>query len=143
MSYFTNELSLQLPGVRYTDQSINILKFPDLGSTLVISRGAIEAGQTLESTFTAQIAALKATAPDFEEGPRATLRIGKTATIEAIETRTSFTQGEAHIHQYQLACQLPDDDLMVAFTYARAAPFEAHDTEFWTRIKQSIELVGA
>lgn len=142
MRYRSNELSLQLPGVRLTDQSLNILKFPDLESTLVISRGAIEAGQTLESTFTAQMAALKATAPDFEEVRRATLRIGKSDNIEAIETHTRFTQGEAHIHQYQLACRLPDD-LMVALTYARAAPFEAHDTEIWTRIKQSIELPGA
>ncbi|MFN3988618.1 MAG: DcrB-related protein [Rhodocyclaceae bacterium] len=142
MSYRCNELSLQLPGVRVIDQTLNILKLPDLGSTLIISRGALEPGQTLESAFATQMAALAQSAPDFQEERRAAMRVGHSGDIDAIETYIRFTQGEATVHQWQLACRRPGEDIMLALSYARTTPLEARDTEFCNRIKQSIELTG-
>ena len=49
MSYTTQELSLQLPGKDLQDSTINILRLNDLGTSLVITRGALGDGETLRS----------------------------------------------------------------------------------------------
>lgn len=143
MIYHTNDLRLPLPGTPFSDQTLNILKFPDLGSTLVITRGVIADGHTLESTFAAQLTALAQTAPGFQEEGRTNTRIGQSSGIDAIESRSQFMQGEVRIHQYQLACLMPAAGAMLALTYARTNPLEQRDADYWALIKQSIELAGA
>lgn len=143
MIYHTNDLHLPLPGTPFSDQTLNILKFPELGSTLVIARGVIADGQTLESTFAAQLAALAQTAPEFREEARATTHIGPSGSVAAVETRSTFMQGDVRIHQYQLACLSPATGAMLALTYARTRPLDQHDANYWALIKQTIELAGA
>jgi len=50
-SYLTSNLSLTLPDSPLEDLSLNILKFPELGTTLVVTRGIIAEGLTLAESF--------------------------------------------------------------------------------------------
>jgi hypothetical protein len=142
MDYRTNELSLHLPASP-TDHTINILKFAKLASTLVIGRGPIEEGKTLEASFNTQLETLARTAPEFKQDTREAVRVGKAGDIEAIETRNQFAQGKERIYQYQLACLLPDSKTMLALTYGKTKPLDARDAEHWALIKQSFEFSGA
>ena len=47
MTYRLNELQFQLPAGELQDASINILKFPALGTSLIVSRSLLGDGETL------------------------------------------------------------------------------------------------
>jgi hypothetical protein len=142
MDYRTNELSLSLTA-SHIDHTINVLKFSELASTLVISRGMMEEGKTLEASFNAQMEKLSRTAPEFKLLSRNVVRFGKANDIDAIETCNQFMQGKDRIHQYQLACVLPNSNTMLALTYTKASALDERDAEHWMSIKASVEFAGA
>ena len=47
MNYLINEAQFTLPDAAVQDASINILKFANLGTTLVVSRSPLAYGETL------------------------------------------------------------------------------------------------
>ena len=142
MDYQTNDARVTLPTPNLTDHTINIIKFPDLASTLVISRGHMESSQTLEASFNAQMDKLAKTAPDFKPGERRSVRFGKQGDIEAWETMNQFTQGKEKLQQYQLACQIPGTNIMLALSYGKTKPLDEQDAERWLSIKQSFEFAA-
>jgi hypothetical protein len=142
MDYQTNEGRVTLPTAGFTDHTINIIKFPDLAATLVISRGQMEKGQTLEASFNAQMDKLAKTVPDFKPGERRSVQFGKQGDIEAWETINQFTQGKEKLHQYQLASQIPGTNTMLALSYGKTKPLDEQDAERWLSIKQSFEFTA-
>lgn len=140
MDYQTNEARVALPTEGFIDHTINIIKFPDLASTLVISRGQMEKGQTLEASFNTQMDKLAKTVPDFKGGERQSVRFGKQGDIDAWETMNQFTQGKDKLQQYQLACQIPGTNTMLALSYGKTKPLDDEDAERWLSIKQSFEF---
>lgn len=59
MTYRINEFQFQLPAGELQDASINILKFPELGTSLIISRSFLTDGETLHSNFDDQLKRLE------------------------------------------------------------------------------------
>ena len=87
MSYTTQELSLQLPGQDLQDSTINILRLNDLGTSLVITRGALGDGETLRSHFEAQVAKLAKQVKDLRSSALQDVQVGPAQAIVALLER--------------------------------------------------------
>jgi len=152
MPYTTHDMSLSLPDSTVEDLSMNILKFPGLNTTLVITRGIIAEGLTLGESFDAQIKKLQQQSRHFQSQDRQEIRIGADGEIAAIEIENQLRRGEEKLWQYQLACQLPESGAatatgaagrMLALSYVKNAPLTEQDRQHWEAIKASVRLLDA
>jgi len=150
--YTTHDISLSLPDSPLEDLSMNILKFPELGTTLVITRGIIAAGLTLAESFDAQIKKLQQQSRAFQSRGRQEISIGADGDIAAIEIENQLTRGQETLWQYQLACQLPVSGTataagtagrMLALSYVKNAPLAEQDRAQWEALKASVRLLDA
>ncbi|WP_109513831.1 DcrB-related protein [Pseudomonas ovata] len=140
MTYRLNEFSFALPDTQVQDATINILKFGELGTSLIVSRSVLADGETLHSNFAAQLERLGQQVQDLRHEPVQTLHVGLNQEIEAIELRSQFSKGNEKIWQFQLALVLPDTRRMLALSYVKAQPLGAAEAAHWAGIKQSLSF---
>jgi len=107
MTYRLNEFQFQLPPSELLDATINILKFPELGTSLIVSRSLLAEGETLQSNLDDQLKRLEKQVQDLRCQPGATVRVGANQEVEAIELRSQFNKGNEKVFQFQLALVLP------------------------------------
>lgn len=137
MSYQIQEARFELPHSPVLDASINILKFPELGTSLIISRSTIGQDETLQSNFEAQLKKLQQQVLELRFHTPARTRLGAQGEIEAIELQSQFSKGGEQVFQYQLAFLKPGTRQMMAFSYVKPQPLGADDAAYWTALKQS------
>lgn len=142
MTYRINEFQFALPDSPLQDASINILKFPELGTSLIISRSFLAEDETLHSNFDAQLKRLEQQVKDLRYQPAQVIRVGFAQDIEALELRSQFSKGAEKVFQYQLALVLPGTRKMLALSYVKAQPLSNVEAEHWTTIKQSLQFDG-
>lgn len=140
MTYRLNEFSFTLPDPQVQDASINILKFGDLGTSLIVSRSVLGDAETLHSNFNTQLERLGQQVQDLRHEPLQTLHVGVNQEVEAIELRSQFSKGNEKIWQYQLALVLPGTRRMLALSYVKAQPLGAAEAAHWASIKQSLNF---
>lgn len=140
MTYRLNEFSFALPDPQVQDASINILKFGDLGTSLIVSRSVLGDAETLHSNFSAQLERLGQQVQDLRHEPLQTLHVGVNQEVEAIELRSQFSKGNEKIWQFQLALVLPGTRRMLALSYVKAQPLGAAEAAHWASIKQSLNF---
>lgn len=140
MTYRLNEFSFALPDPQVQDASINILKFGDLGTSLIVSRSVLGDAETLHSNFNTQLERLGQQVQDLRHEPLQTLHVGVNQEVEAIELRSQFSKGNEKIWQYQLALVLPGTRRMLALSYVKAQPLGAAEAAHWASIKQSLNF---
>lgn len=140
MTYRLNEFSFALPDPLVQDASINILKFADLGTSLIVSRSVLGDAETLHSNFSAQLERLGQQVQDLRHEPLQTLHVGVNQEVEAIELRSQFSKGNEKIWQFQLALVLPGTRRMLALSYVKAQPLGAAEAAHWASIKQSLNF---
>jgi hypothetical protein len=138
MTYRINELQFQLPDSSLHDASINILKFPDLGTSLIISRSLLADGETLHSNFDDQLKRLEKQVQDLRFQPVQNVRVGAGSTIDAIELHSQFSKGAENVYQYQLAFVQPDTRKMIALSYVKARPLGEAEAAHWATLKQTL-----
>lgn len=146
MTYRINELSFALPDEQLQDATINILKFGELGTSLIVSRSLLADGETLHSNFATQLERLGQQVQDLRHEPVQTLWVGQQQEVEAIELRSQFSKGNERVYQFQLAVVLPGSRRMLALSYVRAQPLAEAELAQWAVIKQSLNfdtLAGA
>lgn len=136
MNYQINEGQLQLIN-DFIDESVNIIKFPSLKASLVITRTVLNSKQTAESYFLEQTAALKKTMKNFLMSERTPTVLGndKATPIAALESQLQFEQKGVVLHQFLLTAQWPTPAHLLVFTYAQARPFNNDDEAHWQAIK--------
>ena len=137
MDYLTHDFRVALPDTEHQDMTVNIVKFPALASTLVITRGALEAN-TLEQSFDQQMKRLSQQVKNFHFHDRQAVAVGPDSGIPGIEIRNQFVRGPEKVFQYQLACTLPGTAVMLALSYVKAEPLTNADLAHWTAIKASL-----
>jgi hypothetical protein len=93
MTYQINEFQFQLPAAELQDATINILKFPELGTSLIISRSLLAEGETLHGNFADQLKRLEQQVQDLRCQPSTVVRLGAAQEIEGIELRSQFNKG--------------------------------------------------
>ncbi|MCQ3001630.1 DUF1795 domain-containing protein [Pseudomonas syringae] len=141
MTYRINEFQFDLPqSGDMQDATINILKFADLGTSLVISRSLLTEGETLQSNFDAQLKRLEQQVKALRYQPGQSVRIGAAQDIEGIELRSQFSKGAEHVYQYQLALVLPGTRKMIALSYVKAQPLGEAEAAHWATIKNSLQF---
>ncbi|MBP0593855.1 DUF1795 domain-containing protein [Paraburkholderia sp. LEh10] len=136
--YQTNEIALTLPAEEFLDSTLNAIRLPSLDASLVISRGAMPDGATLESVIDEQIQKLGSQVQDLHYAPRQVLKIGAGHDLTALELRSRFTRGKETLHQYQVAFVVPGTRLLMALTYTRSSALTQADAEHWETIKKGL-----
>ncbi|WP_341961243.1 DcrB-related protein [Pseudomonas sp. RC10] len=142
MTYRINEFQFALPDAELQDSSINILKFPALETSLIISRSFLADDETLHSNFDAQLKRLEQQVSGLRYQPPQAVRVGPAQEIEALELRSQFSKAADNVYQYQLALVLPGTRKMLALSYVKAQPLGDAEAEHWTRIKLSLTFDG-
>lgn len=138
MIYRVNEFHLALPDADVRDNSINILRFEALGTSLVISRSLLADGETLQSNFDSQLQRLQQQVQDLRFQTPQSVRLGAAQDIDGIELSSQFSKGQEKVFQYQLALVLPGTRKMFALSYVKAQPMGEAEAGHWAAIKQSL-----
>lgn len=142
MNYLFQEGHFTLPAGPWQDCTVNILKNPHTGASLVITRAPLPEGSTLEGEFEKQWAALLPQISDVEQSPRQRISAGPDGAIQAIEVTSRFFRAGYHHHQHQLAAQTSDSQTLIIFTYSSMNPFTPEDDNRWQQVKASLTLSG-
>jgi len=142
MTYRINEFEFALPDAELQDSSINILKFPTLDTTLIISRSFLADDETLHSNFDAQLKRLEQQVSNLRYQPVQRVRVGTKYEVEALELRSQFSKAADEVYQFQLALVLPSTRKMLALSYVKAQALGAAEAEHWSRIKLSLTFDG-
>lgn len=142
MSYRLNEFQFALPPSDLLDASINILKFPELGTSLIVSRSLLAEGETLQGSFDSQLKKLEQQVQELRYQPGVAVRVGTAQEVDALELRSQFNKGNERVFQYQLALVLPGTRKMLALSYVKAQPLGDADAAHWASIKGSLNFDG-
>lgn len=140
MTYRINEFQFALPPSELLDASINILKFPELGTSLIVSRSQLAEGETLQSSFDSQLKKFEQQVQELRYQPGVAIRVGSAQEVDALELRSQFNKGTEQVFQYQLALVLPGTRKMLALSYVKAQPLNDSDAAHWASIKQSLNF---
>ncbi|CAI1095735.1 MULTISPECIES: DcrB-related protein [Serratia] len=142
MNYLFQEGHFTLPAGPWQDCTVNILKNPQTGASLVITRGAIPQDSTLEDEFEKQWQALLPQITDLQQSPRQRISVGPNHLIRAIEVTSNFIRAGHHHHQHQLAAQPEGSQTLLIVTYSSMKPFTREDDHEWQQVKASLALTG-
>ncbi len=140
MTYRTQELQFQLPDAETQDASINILKFPALGTSLIISRSVLAEGETLQSNFEGQLQRMQQQIQDLRFQAPMAVQVGQAGDVPAFELQSQFSKGAEKVFQYQLALVLPGTRQMLALSYVKPQPLGDAEAAHWAAIKQTLVL---
>ena len=138
MTYRINEFQFQLPESELLDATINILKFPELGTSLIVSRSLLADGETLQSNLDDQLKRLEKQVQDLRAQPGVAVRLGANQEVEGIELRSQFNKGNEKVFQFQLALVLPGTRKMLALSYVKAEKLGDAEAAHWATIKGSL-----
>ena len=140
MTYRLNELQFQLPEGELQDASINILKFPTLGTSLIVSRSLLAEGETLESNLASQLQRLEQQVQELRYQAPQPVLLGPAQDIPGVELRSQFNKGSEQVFQFQLALVLPGTRKMLAMSYVKAQKLGAAEAAHWAQIKNTLAL---
>ncbi|NCE84797.1 MULTISPECIES: DcrB-related protein [Pseudomonas] len=141
MNYLINEAQFTLPDAEVQDTSINILKFANLGTTLVVSRSPLADGETLHSNFENQLKKLEQQVKDLRYSPAQAVKVGPAQDIDAYEVQNRFNKGSDNIYQYQLAMQIPGTRRLIALSYVKTQPLGAAEAAHWATLKSTLNFL--
>mgnify|MGYP000099895400 CR=1 FL=1 len=140
MTYRINEFQFALPDAALQDASINILTFPKLETSLIVSRSLLTDEETLHSNFDDQLKRLEKQVNNLRHQPVQLIRLGAGEAVEALELRSQFNKGAEDIFQYQLALVLPGTRKMLALSYVKTQPLGDAEAVHWAQIKASLQF---
>ena len=139
-AFYTNEAAFDLPGVIAQDSSLNMLKLANPEAVFIISRGAIQDDETLETAIDQQLEKLGKQVKELKFTPRQATHLGVEGQIEGIELKNEFIRGDDRVHQYQAAFLLPGTRIMMALSYVKTRPLTDEDATRWHALKKGIRL---
>jgi len=142
MQYITNEASLKLPSEAIKDTTVNVIRFPDLETTLVFSRSELAEHETLESSLEEQLKRMGKAVSSLRFSQRKAIKFGKNQDIDAIELSNQFIKGKDSVYQYQLACIIPGTRTLFAISYAKGSALGEAEATQWQYIKNNFEFTN-
>ena len=140
MLYNTNDARIEIPSNDLKDITLNILKFKDLGTSLVMSRSELGEDETLESSLDDQLKRLESSVKGLKFEQKTKTVFGKNQDIEAFELRNQFIKGNERVYQYQLVCLIPGTRTMFAMSYVKNTSLGEEEAAQWQIIKQNFEF---
>lgn len=142
VEYVTHDLLVDLPNDEPQDLTLNMLWFKDRDTNLVIARGTIDENGTLESTYKKQLNNLKQQVKALKSTEPQPILIGKSKDINALEIQSNFIRGKTHTFQYQLVCQVPNTQNMLALSYTKTTALNEKDKAHWQEIKDNLSFAN-
>lgn len=143
MEYRTNDAQFSVPTSTLQDGSINILKFTELGTSLVVTRSPLPPGATLQSNFAEQLQQLKTQVTDLQCGPVESIKVGPAGSVDAVQVKSRFSKGNDKVFQVQLVAVLPGTQQLLALSYVKPEALGATELGHWESIKQSLTFFPA
>jgi hypothetical protein len=122
------------------DASINILKFAELGTSLIVTRSLLNKCESLRGSLDEQLRRLGQQVQELQCQPVQGLSVGKEPGVQALELRSQFRKGEDAVFQCQLVLLLPGTRQMLALSYVKAEPLSDVDVAHWAAIKASLRF---
>jgi len=138
IAYFSNDIAISMPETEYIDGTINVIRMPTLDASLVVSRGLLDEGETLESSIDLQMARLDKQVKNLHYTGKQPVMVGRQRDIAGFEMHSRYIRGEALVYQYQLGLLAPGTRLMVALGYSCAHEPVETDIAYWETVKASI-----
>jgi hypothetical protein len=140
LSYRLNECWFKVPHPDVQDASINILKFAELGTSLIVTRSLLNKGETLRSNLEEQLKRLEQQVQELRCQPVQDTCLGAARGVEALEVHSQFIRGADKVFQFQLIILLSDSRQMLALSYVKPEPLGELDAAHWTAIKASLQF---
>lgn len=142
MRYHLNEGQFDIPDDGRIDRSMNVLAMPDgSGTTLIVSRDALQTQETLAQFVTRQMRDLTRQVSQLKEVSRGEIGIGSPMReLRGIELVTQFRQNGQALYQRQAVFQLaaPSPNVLI-ITASSAVPFDAEALAIWQRVLASFQ----
>ncbi|MET3496454.1 DcrB-related protein [Variovorax boronicumulans] len=142
MRYHLNEGQFDIPDDGRIDRSMNVLAMPDgSGTTLIVSRDALQTQETLAQFVTRQMRDLMRQVTQLKEISRDEVAIGSPLqNLRAIELATQFKQNGQALYQRQ-AVFLPSaaSRSVLILTASSPVPFDAESLALWQRTLASFQ----
>jgi hypothetical protein len=144
MKYHIQEGRFDVPDDGRIDRSMNVLAMPDgSGTTLIVSRDALRAQESLAQFVTRQMNDLTRQVSQLKEVSRTDIAVGPAiASLRAIELATQFRQNGQALHQRQAVFLLPQDatgKAVLILTASSPVPFDADALALWRRTLESFQ----
>lgn len=142
MRYHLNEGQLDIPDDGRIDRSMNVLTMPDgSGTTLIVSRDALQTQETLAQFVTRQMRDLTRQVSQLKEVSRSDVGIGSPVLgLRGIELATQFRQNGQALYQRQAVFQLPAMSRNVLIlTASSPVPFDAEALALWQHALASFQ----
>lgn len=140
LSYRLNECRFNLPHADALDASINILKFADSGTSLIVTRSRLSTGETLRDNVDEQLKRLARQVQDLRCQPVQDACVGSEHGTQALELQSEFIRGADKVFQYQLIILRSNTRQMLALSYVKAEPLGDADALHWAEIKASLQF---
>lgn len=138
--YLTQDLTIDFGDEMPEDSTLNMLRFPQRNTTLVIARSAVEPQQSLDEALTAQLELLRHKTQTLTIGPRHVTHLGRDQAVEGREMTIQFEVGGTPNVQLQVACLIPGQARLLVLNYSKPGPFGEHDLAHWQAIKKATRL---
>lgn len=131
MNYYIQEGSLTLPGTGHlADETVNILRFPQHQSSLVITRTRLAEGQTPQAYLALQLQQLKKEMRHFlADEPKETML----GSVPALEVSSSFEKQGVKIYQSLLCTQ--QAPALLVLTFSRLLPPDKATVAWWEQVR--------
>ncbi len=141
MRYHLNEGQFDTPDDGRIDRSMNVLAMPDgSGTTLIVSRDALQTQENLPQFVTRQMRDLTCQVSQLKEVSRGEVSVGSPVlNLWAIELVTQFKQNGQALYQRQAVFQLSGRRNVLIFTASSAIPFDAEGLALWQRTLASFQ----
>lgn len=139
-NYLTQDLTIDFGDEMPEDSTLNMLRFPQRNTTLVIARSAIEPQQSLDEALTAQLELLRNKTQTLTISPRQVTYLGNDEHVEGREMSIQFEVGNTPNFQLQVACLIPGQARMLVLNYSKPGPLSDTDIAHWQAIKHATHL---
>ncbi|MBC3483987.1 DcrB-related protein [Pseudomonas capeferrum] len=139
--YLTQDVILDLGGEVPQDMTLNMLRFHERNTTLVIARSPVAHNTTLDEALNDQLIILRKQSKKMTLTPATVTRLGSAEhPVDAREMTIQFMVGDKPNYQLQAACLVPGQQRMLVLNYSKAGPMSDDDIGHWRAIKQKFRF---
>lgn len=139
--YLTHDVILDLGDEAPEDLTLNMLRFPNRQTTLVIARSPVATTKTLDEALDDQLNVLRKKSKALTITPAKVTRLGSNEhPVDSREMAIQFMVGDKPHYQLQAACLIPGQKRMLVFNYSKPGPLSDDDISHWRALKDELRF---
>ncbi|HDS1698572.1 MULTISPECIES: DcrB-related protein [Pseudomonas] len=139
--YLTHDVILDLGDEAPEDLTLNMLRFPNRQTTLVIARSPVANTKTLDEALEEQLNVLRKKSKALTITPAKVTRLGSNEhPVDSREMAIQFMVGDKPHYQLQAACLIPGQQRMLVLNYSKPGPLSDDDISHWRALKDELRF---